>query len=238
MSYQLHDSGVVVPHIAAGVNLNLPVIGPILRRGGAFFLRRSFKGNALYSVVFNEYVAQLIDRGVPIEYFIEGGRSRTGRLLAPRGRHAGDDRARVPARAAPAGAVPAGLHRLREADGGQVATPASCPASRRKRNRCSACSSGLKVLRQRYGHVALNFGEPIELTPMLDAASADWREASGRSGRQAGVAQRRGRPAGRTRSRSTSTAPRTSIRSTCWRWPCWPRPSTRWPRPTCWRSWS
>ena len=84
MSYQLHASGVVVPHIAAGVNLNLPLIGPILRRGGAFFLRRSFKGNALYPVLFNEYMAQLIDRGVPMEYFIEGGRSRTGRLLAPR----------------------------------------------------------------------------------------------------------------------------------------------------------
>ncbi|MEO7073622.1 MAG: 1-acyl-sn-glycerol-3-phosphate acyltransferase, partial [Rhodanobacter sp.] len=62
LSYQLHVSGVVVPHIAAGINLNLPVLGPILRRGGAFFLRRSFKGNALYSVIFNEYLAQLIDR--------------------------------------------------------------------------------------------------------------------------------------------------------------------------------
>ena len=62
MSYQLHVSGVVVPHIAAGVNLNLPGIGPILRRGGAFFMRRSFTGNPLYSVVFKEYMAQLIDR--------------------------------------------------------------------------------------------------------------------------------------------------------------------------------
>src|SRR5690348_14083727 len=76
LSYQLHHSGVVVPHVAAGVNLNLPVLGPLLRRGGAFFLRRSFKGDALYSVVFKEYMAQLIDRGVSIEYFIEGGRSR------------------------------------------------------------------------------------------------------------------------------------------------------------------
>ncbi len=57
---------------------------PFLRRGGAFFLRRSFKGNALYSTVFNEYVDQLFERGVPLEYFVEGGRSRTGRLLAPR----------------------------------------------------------------------------------------------------------------------------------------------------------
>ena len=54
--------GVVPPHIVAGVNLNLPVIGTLLRRGGAFFLRRSFRGNALYSAVFREYLAQLIDR--------------------------------------------------------------------------------------------------------------------------------------------------------------------------------
>src|SRR6185437_4256845 len=67
LSYQLQASGVVVPHIAAGVNLNLPVLGSLLRRGGAFFLRRSFKGNALYSVIFKEYMAQLIERGVPIE---------------------------------------------------------------------------------------------------------------------------------------------------------------------------
>ena len=85
LSYLLYTNGIVPPHIAAGVNLNLPVIGSILRRGGAFFLRRSFKGNALYSAVFSEYVAQLVGEGFSIEYFIEGGRSRTGRLLAPKG---------------------------------------------------------------------------------------------------------------------------------------------------------
>ncbi len=82
----------VPPHIAAGVNLNLPVIGPILRRGGAFFMRRSFKANALYSAVFTEYVSQLVGEGFSLEYFIEGGRSRTGRLLAPERRHDRDDR--------------------------------------------------------------------------------------------------------------------------------------------------
>ncbi|HEX3122146.1 MAG TPA: glycerol-3-phosphate 1-O-acyltransferase PlsB, partial [Rhodanobacteraceae bacterium] len=85
LSYLLYRNGLVVPHIAAGVNLNLPIIGPILRRGGAFFMRRSFKGNALYSAVFTEYVRQLFAHGIALEYFIEGGRSRTGRLLAPRG---------------------------------------------------------------------------------------------------------------------------------------------------------
>ena len=64
---------------------NLPVIGSLLRKGGAFFARRSFRGNALYSAVFREYMAQLVADGYSIEYFIEGGRSRTGRLLPPKG---------------------------------------------------------------------------------------------------------------------------------------------------------
>ena len=176
MSYQLHVSGVVVPHIAAGVNLNLPVIGPILRRGGAFFLRRSFKGNALYSVVFNEYVAQLIDRGVPMEYFIEGGRSRTGRLLAPRaGMLAMTVRAflRAPRRPVLFQPVYIGYEKLME--GASYAGELS--GQPKEKESLIGLLRGLKVLRQRYGHVALNFGEPIELTPLLDAASDDWRAA-------------------------------------------------------------
>jgi glycerol-3-phosphate O-acyltransferase len=176
MSYQLHVSGVVVPHIAAGVNLNLPVIGPILRRGGAFFLRRSFKGNALYSVVFNEYVAQLIDRGVPMEYFIEGGRSRTGRLLAPRaGMLAMTVRAflRAPRRPVLFQPVYIGYEKLME--GASYAGELS--GQPKEKESLIGLVRGLKVLRQRYGHVALNFGEPIELTPLLDAASDDWRAA-------------------------------------------------------------
>ncbi|WP_343849136.1 glycerol-3-phosphate 1-O-acyltransferase PlsB [Rhodanobacter soli] len=176
MSYQLHVSGVVVPHIAAGVNLNLPVIGPILRRGGAFFLRRSFKGNALYSVVFNEYVAQLIDRGVPMEYFIEGGRSRTGRLLAPRaGMLAMTVRAflRAPRRPVLFQPVYIGYEKLMEGKS-YIGELSGQP---KEKESLIGLLRGLKVLRQRYGHVALNFGEPIELTPLLDAASADWRAA-------------------------------------------------------------
>ncbi|HWX65013.1 MAG TPA: glycerol-3-phosphate 1-O-acyltransferase PlsB [Rhodanobacter sp.] len=177
MSYQLHVSGVVVPHIAAGANLNLPVIGPILRRGGAFFLRRSLKGNALYSVVFNEYLAQLIDRGVPIEYFIEGGRSRTGRLLAPRaGILAMTVRAflRAPRRPVLFQPVYIGYEKLME--GKSYAGELS--GQPKEKESLFNLLRGLKVLRQRYGHVALNFGEPIELSPLLDAASADWRAST------------------------------------------------------------
>ena len=177
LSYQLHDSGVVVPHIAAGVNLNLPLIGPILRRCGAFFLRRSFKGNALYSVVFNEYVAQLIDRGVPIEYFIEGGRSRTGRLLAPRaGMLAMTVRAflRAPRRPVLFQPVYIGYEKLMEGKS-YIGELSGKP---KEKESLIGLLRGLSVLRQRYGHVALNFGEPIELSPLLDAASSHWRETT------------------------------------------------------------
>lgn len=84
LSYIIQTKGLRVPHVAAGANLNLPILGEILRSGGAFFLRRSFRDNPLYGTVFKEYLHNLMQRGAPIEYFIEGGRSRTGRLLSPK----------------------------------------------------------------------------------------------------------------------------------------------------------
>lgn len=84
LSYVIFMQGLRVPHVAAGANLNLPVVGEILRSGGAFFLRRSFRDNPLYGTVFKEYLHNLMKRSAPIEYFIEGGRSRSGRLLAPK----------------------------------------------------------------------------------------------------------------------------------------------------------
>ena len=84
LSYLLYSEGLMIPHVAAGDNLNIPLVGPLLRRGGAFFMRRRFADDRLYAAVFSEYLYQLIRRGSPLEYFIEGGRSRTGRLLPPR----------------------------------------------------------------------------------------------------------------------------------------------------------
>ena len=84
LSYVIFNRGLMVPHIAAGINLNLPVVGNILRGAGAYFIRRSFNGNMLYTAVFKEYVHSLLSRNSPIEYFIEGGRSRTGLLLPPK----------------------------------------------------------------------------------------------------------------------------------------------------------
>jgi len=84
LSYLLVEQGLVAPHVAAGVNLSFFPLGPIFRRSGAFFLRRTFKDAPLYTAVFNAYFSMLFKQGYPIEFFSEGGRSRTGRLLPPK----------------------------------------------------------------------------------------------------------------------------------------------------------
>ncbi len=73
-----------VPFMAAGKNLSFWPIGPILRSGGAFFLRRSLKGLELYTKVFAAYVKVLVREKTNLNFYIEGGRSRTGKLLAPK----------------------------------------------------------------------------------------------------------------------------------------------------------
>ena len=183
LSYLLYRNGLVPPHIAAGVNLNLPVVGSILRRGGAFFLRRSFKSNALYSTVFSEYVTQLVRQGVALEYFIEGGRSRTGRLLPPRaGMLAMTVRSYLRERAKPVLFQPVfiGYEKLIE---GKSYLGELSGQPKAKESMVGLVRS-LSILRHRYGRVVVNFGEPILLDDVLSAHAPDWRgEATGENDR-------------------------------------------------------
>ena len=84
LSYVLYNNNMPCPLIAAGKNLSFWPLGPIFRGGGAFFLRRTFKGAVLYARVFSAYIYKLLEEGFNIELFIEGGRSRTGKLLMPK----------------------------------------------------------------------------------------------------------------------------------------------------------
>jgi glycerol-3-phosphate O-acyltransferase len=84
LSYILFQHNLPCPHIAAGKNLSFWPLGPIFRAGGAFFLRRSFGGAVLYAKVFSEYIHKLLEDGFNLELFIEGGRSRSGKLLMPK----------------------------------------------------------------------------------------------------------------------------------------------------------
>jgi glycerol-3-phosphate O-acyltransferase len=84
LSHVFFEQNLQMPMIAAGDNLNFFPMGPLFRRAGAFFIRRAFKGDRLYGAVVDAYVRRLIRDGFPIELFLEGGRSRTGKLLPPR----------------------------------------------------------------------------------------------------------------------------------------------------------
>ena len=83
LSHALFGLGLMIPHIAAGDNLNMPVIGKLLRRSGAFFMRRSFRNDPIYRAVIREYLNEVFSRGHSVGYFIDGGRSRTGKMLPP-----------------------------------------------------------------------------------------------------------------------------------------------------------
>jgi glycerol-3-phosphate O-acyltransferase len=84
LSYIMYENNLPLPMIAAGDNLSFFPLGPVLRRAGGFFIRRSFKGDKLYSAAVEAYVRRLLREGHALELFLEGGRSRTGKLLEPK----------------------------------------------------------------------------------------------------------------------------------------------------------
>ncbi|MFC1532517.1 1-acyl-sn-glycerol-3-phosphate acyltransferase [Thermodesulfobacteriota bacterium] len=84
LNYVLYDYHMHIPRIAAGQNLAFWPMGHIFRKCGAFFIRRSFKGAKLYSEVFSRYIKALLEEGHPIQFYIEGGRSRNGKLVLPK----------------------------------------------------------------------------------------------------------------------------------------------------------
>lgn len=175
LSYVIFKEGLALPYIAAGDNLNMPVIGRILKGGGAFFIRRSFKDNAVYSAVLHEYVKQLVGMGAPIEYFIEGGRSRTGRLLKPKlGMLSMTVDAWLKTRNRPLAFIPVyiGYEKLIE---GRSYIGEMFGQKKRKESLFHSLFSIFK-LKGQFGKVTTRFGEPISLEKLLDEHNAEWRE--------------------------------------------------------------
>jgi glycerol-3-phosphate O-acyltransferase len=175
LSYILYHNGFVPPHIAAGVNLNLPVVGRILRKGGAFFLRRSFRSNKLYSSVFNEYFARIMSNGTAIEYFIEGTRSRTGRLLQPKGGMLSMTvRSYLRTQTQPVMFQPiyVGYEKLVEGD----SYTAELSGQAKKKETLGDLLKVRSILKKRYGKVHVSFAAPIFLDELLDRYESEWRE--------------------------------------------------------------
>lgn len=175
LSYTIYKEGLVPPHIAAGVNLDFFPAGPLFRRGGAFFLRRSFKGNKLYSEVFREYLNRLFQKGYPVEYFTEGGRSRTGRLLPPKtGMLAMTIQGMLRGQTRPMSIVPVylGYEHVME-----VATYLQeLQGSSKKKESIFQVLASLRHLKN-FGDGYVTFGEPINVGEALDNLQPSWRES-------------------------------------------------------------
>jgi glycerol-3-phosphate O-acyltransferase len=173
-SYVIYRKGFAVPHIAAGVNLNMPVIGRFLRKGGAFFIRRTLKGNALYSVVFTRYLGVMMARGHPLEYFIEGGRSRTGRLLSPRtGMLSMTVRSHLRDPKRPVVFVPVYFGYERIVEGRTYIGELS--GRPKEKESILGLLRTLPALRRKFGKVHVNMGEPIALDALLQDHNPRWR---------------------------------------------------------------
>lgn len=171
LSYVIYRRGLMVPYIAAGDNLNLPFVGQLLRGGGAFFIRRSFRGNALYTSVFKEYLYSILSRNTPLEYFIEGGRSRTGRLLPPKtGMLAMTVHSYLRADSKPIVFVPTyiGYERLMEGStyvGEMQGKPKEAES-------ILGIVGALRKIERIFGKVHVNFGEPVFLDQLLEQHGA------------------------------------------------------------------
>jgi glycerol-3-phosphate O-acyltransferase len=175
LSFVLRKHNLAIPLIAAGDNLSFFPVGPVFRRAGAFFIRRSFKGDRLYTAVVDAYIRRLIRDGYAIEFFLEGGRSRTGKLLSPKLgllNMVVDAALGVEGKTVSFIPVSIGYERMmeegayaRELSGGQ----------KRKEDVTALLKVG-EVLREKYGRANLQFGQVVELAGLraelgLDAAT-------------------------------------------------------------------
>lgn len=167
LSYLLFQNNLSPPFIAAGKNLAFWPLGPIFRRGGAFFIRRSFRGMKFYTEVFTLYVKTMVQLGHNLEFFIEGGRSRTGKMVLPKMGLLGviiqaveegfcDDLVFVPTSIC-YDRIPEEEAYMKEISGGAKVDENLGQLMRARR-----------FLKRRYGRVYVQFGEPMSVQRHLE----------------------------------------------------------------------
>jgi glycerol-3-phosphate O-acyltransferase len=167
LSYLFYKNNIQMPFIAAGANMSFFPMGYVFRKSGAFFLRRSFRGNAVYAEVFTKYIATLLREGLPLEFFIEGGRSRTGKMVMPKyGLLSMVLQAYQEKYCENFAAIPVyiGYDRVIE-EKSYLKELTGVPKV--KENTADMIKSS-KFLRKRYGRVYVNIGEPIIMKSYLE----------------------------------------------------------------------
>lgn len=163
VNYMFEVHGLNYPRVAAGDNLSKWPLGPVLRRAGAFFLRRSFKGEVIFPLVFEAYIRHVLRERHILVFYTEGGRSRTGKLLHPKIGMLGmlfdawregtvEDLPLVPV-TIDYGKVFEGKAYLREKSG----------LPKQKENLVSLFQTR-KVLKRKHGVLRMRFGDPIYLS--------------------------------------------------------------------------
>ena len=177
LSYVIYNENLAIPYIAAGNNLDVPIIGRILRGGGAFFIRRSFKDNPLYSSVLRAYVDRLVELGVPLEYFVEGGRSRTGRMLKPKlGMLDMTVQAHIKSQSRPLAFIPVYIGYEKMIEGKSYI--GELYGEKKKRETLFGALGAIFKLKGHFGKVTASFGNPIMLSEVLDQTMPDWHQCA------------------------------------------------------------
>jgi glycerol-3-phosphate O-acyltransferase len=171
LSLVLRKNGLMTPVIAAGDNLSFFPLGPVFRRAGAFFIRRSFRGDRLYTAVVDAYVRRLMRDGFALEFFLEGGRSRTGKLLAPKlGLLNMVVEAALSLEGRPVSFVPVSIGYERMMEEGAYARELS-GEQKRKEDASGLLKVGA-VLREKYGRCNVQFGQVLDLDELRRAAGS------------------------------------------------------------------
>jgi glycerol-3-phosphate O-acyltransferase len=168
MSWVLWSRGYAVPLVAAGANLSFWPLGPIFRRCGAFFLRRSFKDDKVYAASFKAYVRKLVHDGIHQEFFPEGGRSRTGKLLTPKlGMFTWQVESVLEGARNDLLFVPVAIDYEKVVESSSYSKELA--GGEKKPEDLKALLSTPKVLAARYGRIHLGFDEPISLQEFMRA---------------------------------------------------------------------
>ena len=172
LSVVCDDYGLQPPHIAAGDNLNFWPVGRFLRMGGAFFIRRSFKGDRVYSAVMQAYVKRLLRDGFTQEFFVEGGRSRTGKLLPPKlGMLTLEVEAWLTGVRPDVMFAPISISYEKIAEAGSYQH--ELLGGEKQKEDAKALLSATKVLRTRLGRITIRVGDPISLARLFAERGVD-----------------------------------------------------------------
>ena len=168
LQYMLYENGLPPNHTAGGINMNFFPLGPIIRRSGVFFIRRSFRDQPLYKLVLRHYIDYLIEKRFALEWYIEGGRSRSGKLLPPKfgllayvvdawRRGKSEDVMLIP--------VSIAYDQIQEVGG---YSDEQQGAAKQKEN-LGWLVGVIRALRKRYGQIHVRFGEPVSIADQLGA---------------------------------------------------------------------